>query len=105
MTTSQHDTLIAWIKRPTAFGEYILSKPFHCVPPPRDSEFLYVSSCVRNTTPRKVRTVKFALKHGSTTIEMEVTDDDATYATYDDVPRAYVSSPADVSRAMDMMFD
>ena len=105
MTTNQHETLIAWIKHPTAFGQYILSKPFHCDPPPRDSEFLYMSSCVSlETTPRKVRTVKFALKHGSTAIEMEVTPS-ATYATYDDVQRAYVLSPADVSRVMGWMFD
>ncbi len=107
MLTAQQSSLVAWIKNPTPLPPPLFTKPHHCVPPPSDCVFQYISACVRHCgTPfATVRTVKFALKHGSDRVEIEVTNDAATYASPDYVPRALVSSPEGVHMVMDALFE
>jgi hypothetical protein len=108
MLPAKQSTLINWIMNPTLLPPYyIFSKPHHCVPPPPDCEFQYMSACMKRCgTPfAAVRTVKFTLKHGSDSVEMEVTNDAVTYASPAHVPRGLISSPKGVCLMMDDLFE
>ena len=99
--------VVQWIKHPSLISKngcnYVCVKAIKCKNIP-GSNFTYASSCVKFET-KETRSILFYKMEWEDKIMMQMTDDNKTYPTVGDVPRAFVSSYEDICSVFESLFD